>query len=41
MPIVPGTKIELTNSNTFASFSYYDGSSMRLDGPGTYQYYTL
>lgn len=40
MPIPPKTKVELSGNN-FVSFSYYDGSSMRLDGPGTYEYYPL
>ncbi|NCP76955.1 hypothetical protein GW830_02325 [bacterium] len=41
MPVMPETKIELINDKSYASFSYYDGSSMRLDGPGTYNYYPL
>lgn len=40
MPILPGTKVEISGEG-FLSFAYYDGSSMRLDGPGTYQYYPL
>lgn len=40
MPVLPGTQVELTG-NSFVSFSYFDGSSMRLDGPGTYQYLAL
>jgi hypothetical protein len=40
MPILPGTKVELTG-NSFLWFSYYDGTTMKLDGPATYQYYPL
>lgn len=40
MPILPGTQVELTG-NSFVAFSYFDGGSMRLDGPGTYQYLAL
>ena len=41
MPVLPETKVEITNDKSYASFSYYDGSSMRLDGPGIYYYYPL
>lgn len=41
MPILPETKVELADSNSFVSFSYHDGSSLRLDGKGTYEYYPL
>lgn len=41
IPIPPETKLELTNANSKIAFTYYDGSSMTLDGPGTYQYYPL
>lgn len=41
MPVLPETKIELLGESSFLSFSYYDRSSMRLDGPGTYQYFPL
>lgn len=40
VPIPPETKVEI-GDNGFVSFSYHDGSSMRLDGPGTYRYYSL
>lgn len=40
MPILPGTTLEVVG-NGFVSFSYYDGSAMRIDGPGTYQYVPL
>ncbi len=41
VPVLPGTKVELANENSFISFFSHDGSSLRLDGPGTYQYYSL
>lgn len=41
MPILPDTKVEVTADNSYVSFSYHDGGSMRLDGRGTYRYYPL
>lgn len=41
MPVLPDTQVEITSQNSYVSFSYFDGSSMTLDGPGTYQYYPL
>ncbi len=40
MPILPNTKVELTE-NSFLIFSYFNGSSMQLDGVGTYEYYPI
>lgn len=41
IPVLADTQIELDSTNAFISFDYYDGSSMRLDGPGAYEYYSL
>lgn len=41
MPIPPRTKVELADKNSFIGFAYHDGSVMRLDGMGTYEYYPL
>lgn len=41
MPVLPDTAIELDSASAFISFNYYDESSMRLDGPGAYEYYSL
>lgn len=41
MPVPPGTKVEIADKSSFLGFSYHDGSVMRLDGPGTYEYYPL
>lgn len=41
MPVLPDTQVEVTSQNSYVTFSYFDGGSMTLDGPGTYQYYPL
>ena len=41
MPILPETRVELADSNSFVYLSYYDGTSLRLDGPTDYRYYPL
>lgn len=41
MPVLPDTQVEVTSQNSYVTFSYFDGGSLTLDGPGTYQYYPL
>ncbi|MBP9812037.1 hypothetical protein KBC86_01535, partial [Candidatus Gracilibacteria bacterium] len=41
MPIPAKTKVEIADSKSYLGFNYYDKSSSRLDGPGTYEYYPL
>lgn len=41
LPILPGTKLTIDNKNARSAIRYYDGSTVRLDGPVAYEYYPL
>jgi len=41
VPVLPDTQIVIDSTSAFISFDYYDKSTMRLDGPGAYEYYSL